>query len=130
MKLLLDTHTFLWFVYNSPELPTPTRELLEDEATELLFSVASVWEMSIKATTGKLTLMDRADRFVANQLIKDDINLLPITLAHVGLVQELPLHHRDPFDRLLIAQTAVERIDIVSADSIFDQYPIRRLWLT
>ena len=129
MKLLLDTHTFIWFVYNSPELPQPTKELLEDESTVLLISTASAWEMAIKASKGKLTLMARADQFVANQLLKDDIKLLPITLPHVGQVEQLPFHHKDPFDRLLIAQTMVEHIDIVSIDPVFDQYGIRRIWL-
>lgn len=130
MKLLLDTHTFIWFVYNSPELPQKTKELLEDEQTELLLSIASVWEMAIKASKGKLTLMSKAADFAANQMQKDGIDLLPITLPHLDLVESLPFHHKDPFDRLLIAQTAFEHIDIVSIDTIFDQYGIRRIWLT
>ncbi|MBP6820065.1 MAG: type II toxin-antitoxin system VapC family toxin [Acidobacteria bacterium] len=130
MKLLLDTHAFIWFVYDSPELSRKTKELLEDKQTELLLSIASVWEMAIKASTGKLTLMAKAGEFVANQLEKDDIQLLPITLTHLNLVETLPFHHKDPFDRLLIAQTAVEHIDIVSVDTIFDSYGIRRIWLT
>ena len=130
MKLLLDTHTFIWFVYDSPELPRKTKEMLEDTQTELLLSIASVWEMAIKASTGKLTLVAKAGEFVANQLEKDDIQLLPITLTHLNLVETLPFHHKDPFDRLLIAQAAVEHIDIVSLDAIFDRYGIRRLWLT
>lgn len=86
--------------------------------------------MAIKASTGKLTLMAKAGEFVENQLEKDDIQLLPITLTHLNKVEALPFHHKDPFDRLLIAQTAVEHIDIVSIDTIFDSYGIRRIWLT
>lgn len=129
MKLLLDTHAFIWFAYDAPELPPPTRDLLEDEKTELLLSVASVWEMCIKASTGKLLFSVRVVDFVANQLEKDDIKLLPITLAHLNLIQSLPFHHKDPFDRLLIAQTQFEQISIVSNDTKFDSYGIERLWL-
>ncbi len=89
MKLLLDTHTFIWFVYDSPELPQKTKELLEDQQTELLISVASVWEMAIKASKGKLTLMAKAGDFVENQLGKDDIQLLPITLTHLNKVESI-----------------------------------------
>lgn len=128
MKLLLDTHTFIRFVYDSPELPQKTKELLEDGQTELLLSVASVWEMAIKASKGKLTLMAKASDFVENQLEKDDIHLLPITLTHLSKVEELPFYHKDPFDRLLLAQAAVERIEIVSVDTIFDHYGKYRVW--
>lgn len=130
MKLLLDTHAFIWFVYDSPDLPRKTRELLEDEQTELLLSTASVWEMAIKASVGKLTLMSGAADLAANQMQKDAIDILPITLPHLDLIESLPFHHKDPFDRLLIAQTAFEHIDIVSVDTIFDRYGIRRVWLT
>ncbi|MDQ3013451.1 MAG: type II toxin-antitoxin system VapC family toxin [Acidobacteriota bacterium] len=129
MKLLLDTHAFIWFVYDSPKLPRKTKELLEDEQTELLLSTASVWEMAIKASMGKLTLISRAADLAANQLQKDAIDILPITLPHIDLVESLPFHHKDPFDRLLIAQTAFEHIDIVSIDTMVDRYGIRRVWL-
>jgi len=130
MKLLLDTHAFIWFVYNSPELPQKTKELLEDEQTELLLSIASVWELAIKASKGKLTLMSKAADFAANQMQKDGIDLLPITLPHLELVESLPFHHKDPFDRLLIAQAAFEHIEIISVDTAFDQYGKYRVWLT
>lgn len=126
---MLDTHAFIWFVYDSPKLPRKTKELLEDEQIELLLSTASVWEMAIKASMGKLTLMSRAADLAANQLQKDAIDILPITLPHIDLVESLPFHHKDPFDRLLIAQTAFEHIDIVSIDTVFDRYGIRRVWL-
>jgi len=130
MKLLLDTHTFIWFVYDSPELLRKTKELLEDGQTELLLSIASVWEMAIKASNGKLTLIAKASDFVENQLEKDDIHLLPITLTHLSKVEGLPFHHKDPFDRLLLAQAAVEHIEIVSVDTIFDRYGKYRVWPT
>jgi len=130
MKLLLDTHTFIWFAYDSPDLPSKTKEALEDEETELLLSIASVWEMAIKASNGKLTLPARAGDFAANQIQKDDINLLAITLPHLNQVEALPFHHKDPFDRLLIAQSLVESLPIVSIDAAFDTYGIKRIWLT
>jgi PIN domain nuclease of toxin-antitoxin system len=129
MKLLLDTHAFIWFAYDTPELPQKTKELLEDEETELLLSLASVWEMAIKSSTGKLTLMARVGDFVANQMHKDDVNLLQITLPHLNLIETLPAHHKDPFDHLLIAQAMVERLDIVSIDKAFDSYGVNRVWL-
>jgi PIN domain nuclease of toxin-antitoxin system len=113
-----------------PNFHERPKSYCEDKQTELLLSIASVWEMAIKASTGKLTLMAKAGEFVENQLEKDDIQLLPITLTHLNKVEALPFHHKDPFDRLLIAQTAVEHIDIVSIDTIFDSYGIRRIWLT
>ena len=103
MKLLLDTHTFIWFVFNAPDLPLRTRELLEDQATELYFSHASVWEMAIKVSIGKLHFSKNVTALVEAQTQKDDIQLLPITMAHLSLIESLPLHHKDPFDRLLIA---------------------------
>lgn len=130
MKLLLDTHAFIWFAYDSPALPSKTKDMLEDEETELLLSIASVWEMAIKASIGKLTLPARASDFVANQTQKDDINLLAITLPHLNQVEALPFHHRDPFDRLLVAQSLVEDLAIVSIDATFDSYGINRIWLT
>lgn len=130
MKLLLDTHTFIWFVYNAPELPDKTRELLEDDSTELNLSLASVWEMAIKVSIGKLQLAEKVTDLVTNQMTKDEIELLSITLPHLDLIETLPLHHKDPFDRLLITQSQVENIAIVSIDAAFDSYGVNRIWLT
>jgi PIN domain nuclease of toxin-antitoxin system len=127
MKLLLDTHTFLWFIEDSPKLSTEAKGLLESEA-DLLLSVASVWEMAIKISIGKLSLPSPFDEFVSEQLSKNTIELFPIGLAHLGLVSTLPFHHRDPFDRLLIAQAITEQYPIVSIDDKFDAYPVKRLW--
>lgn len=129
MKLLLDTHTFIWFVFNDSNLPLSTRELLEDEATELYFSHASVWEMAIKVSTGKLNFSSKVTELVATQAQKDDIVLLPIDLKPLNLIESLPLHHKDPFDRLLIAQALIENFAIISIDTAFDRYGVNRLWL-
>ena len=130
MRLLLDTHTFIWFAFNAKELPVATRELLEDAASEVYFSHASVWEMAIKVSIGKLSFSQKVVDFVSAQVQKDDIQLLPIELSHIALVESLSLHHRDPFDRLLIAQAQAENLILVSVDAAFDLYGINRLWLT
>ncbi len=129
MKLLLDTHTFIWFAFNAPDLPLPTRELLEDATTELYFSHASIWEMAIKVSIGKLNFSQKVTALVTAQAQKDGLQLLPINLPHLELIESLPLHHKDPFDRLLIAQSLVENLAIVSIDAAFDPYGVNRLWL-
>ena len=128
MKLLLDTHTFIWFVFNAPDLPLPTRELLEDQASELYFSHASAWEMVIKVSLGKLHFSTKVADLVTAQTQKDNIQLLPIELPHLALIESLPLHHKDPFDRLLIAQAQVEGLTVVGVDAAFDAYGVSRLW--
>ncbi|MFN0118879.1 MAG: type II toxin-antitoxin system VapC family toxin [Blastocatellia bacterium] len=130
MKLLLDTHTFIWFVFNAPELPLPTRELLEEPTSELYFSHASIWEMAIKVSIGKLHFATKVTDLVTKQAQKDDIQLLPIKLSHLELIEALPLHHKDPFDRLLIAQTQAEGFAIVSIDAALDAYGVNRIWLS
>ena len=127
MRLLLDTHTFLWFIYDDPRLSPRAKALLESDA-DLLLSVGSLWEISIKVSVGKLTLAQPFDIFVPQQLADNDIEMLPISLAHLGIVSKLPFHHRDPFDRLLIAQAMIEQVPIVSADTAFDAYSVARLW--
>jgi PIN domain nuclease of toxin-antitoxin system len=128
MRLLLDTHAFLWFVIGSPNLSPAARALIEDAANEKLLSVASLWEMAIKSSLGKLTLSAPFDVLLPQQLDLNGICLLNITTAHAAVVAALPFHHRDPFDRLLIAQAMVEKLPIVTIDTAFDAYPVRRLW--
>lgn len=127
MKLLLDTHTFLWFIDDNPRLSARAKSLLESEV-DLLLSVGSLWELAIKVGIGKLTLAQPYDIFVPQQLRANDIEILPISLAHLGVFSTLPFHHRDPFDRLLIAQAMVENLPVVSIDTAFDAYSIKRLW--
>ncbi len=132
MNLLLDTHTFLWFVVAgfSNFLPQTTRELLEDGTNELYLSVASVWETAIKVSIGKLKLPQPIFQIVDSQIQNNSINLLPITLAHLDVIETMPFHHKDPFDRLLIAQSLVEGITVVGIDAAFDAYGTNRIWLT
>ncbi|NMG05554.1 type II toxin-antitoxin system VapC family toxin [Brasilonema sp. UFV-L1] len=128
MRLLLDTHTFIWFVIDSPRLSTVVQGLIEDENNEKLLSIVSVWEIAIKQNTGKLSFGVPFQEFVEQQLSLNSIDLLNINLNHLSVIATLTLYHRDPFDRLFIAQSIVEQIPILSADSVFDAYPIERLW--
>ncbi len=128
MQVLLDTHTLIWFVLDSPQLSLSVKRLIEDENNEKLLSIASIWEMAIKQNTGKLSFGLLFKEFVEQQLNLNSIDLLNINLDHIDVVSTLPHHHRDPFDRLIIAQAMVEKISILSADAAFDAYSIQRLW--
>ncbi|KAB8319551.1 type II toxin-antitoxin system VapC family toxin [Tolypothrix campylonemoides VB511288] len=128
MKLLLDTHTFIWFFTGNTKISNQARALIENQDNEKLLSTASVWEIAIKQSTGKLSFHLPFEVFIKQQLSLNDFNLLDINLDHLAVVATLPFHHRDPFDRLLIAQSIVEKIPILSVDSAFDAYPIERLW--
>jgi PIN domain nuclease of toxin-antitoxin system len=128
MRLLLDTHTLLWFLSDDAQLSDPARKLIEDGANEILLSIASLWEMAIKISLGKLTIGGPFDIFIPEQLALNSIGLLGITLAHTAAVSTLPFHHRDPFDRLLIAQSLVDAVPIVSRDGILDAYGVVRMW--
>ena len=132
MNLLLDTHTFLWFAGRQQYalLPTATRDVLEDRANTLSLSYASVWEIAIKISVGKLQLTEPVTDLVRFQQAKIDLQLLPFKIDHLDLVERLPFHHKDPFDRLLIVQAQVEGFTVVSIDAAFDRYGVNRLWLT
>jgi PIN domain nuclease of toxin-antitoxin system len=128
MTLLLDTHAFLWFCQDDPLLSAAAKALIEDPANRKLVSVASCWEIAIKAGLGKLTLGEPSRTYIPAALSRTGFDLLPIALTHATAVESLPLHHRDPFDRLLVAQAMTEAVPIVSADAALDPYGIRRLW--
>jgi PIN domain nuclease of toxin-antitoxin system len=103
-------------------------EIIENSANQSCLSVGSVWEIAIKVSIGMLKLSHPVSTAIPQMLLSSGTSLLPIELAHVSLVETLPLHHRDPFDRLLIAQTTIEQMSIVSVDSVFDEYTITRIW--
>ena len=128
MKLLLDTHSFLWFVLDHPHLSTSAKTLIEDRNNQRLLSIASIWEMAIKQSIGKLSFALPYESFLHQQLQVNQIQVLGIEMSHATLVAKLPLHHRDPFDRLLIAQAMVENLPLVSTDIVFDDYAVQRLW--
>jgi PIN domain nuclease of toxin-antitoxin system len=128
MRLLLDTHAFLWWVDDAPELSVKAREAIADPSNECLLSLASCWEMAIKVSLGKLRLAGTVERFIPEQLAVNRFGTLDIGFRHVARVANLPFHHRDPFDRLLAAQAEEDRLLIVSADRIFEQYGVKRIW--
>ncbi len=128
MRLLLDTHTFLWFILDRAELSRRAASLMEDPANVLLLSTAALWEIAIKASLGKLALAQPFGVLIPQQLHINDIQVLPITLEHLVVVSTLPFHHRDPFDRLMAAQAMVEGVPLLSRDRVFDAYGVRRLW--
>lgn len=128
MNLLLDTHSFLWFVSASTRLTPTAKAAIEDPNNQKWVSIVSCWEISIKFGLGKLSLSDAVDVFLSQQLATNHFSVLPIELSHVCLVSRLPLHHRDPFDRLLIAQAQIESLGVVGCDHAFDPYGIQRIW--
>lgn len=128
MRCLLDTHTFLWFVLNDPALSLLARTLIEDPASDILISPASYWEIAIKVGLKKLDLHSSYDDFMHRGIVGNDFEVLLIETRHTSVLTTLPYHHKDPFDRLLIAQAMIEAIPIIGADATFDAYPVSRLW--
>ena len=128
MNLLLDTHTLLWFLRDDPQLSKMAKRLIEDPGNRKLVSVASCWEIAIKAGLGKLDLAEPSRTLLEREIPANNLEILSISLAHATAVESLPLHHKDPFDRLLIAQSIIEGIPVVGADPIFDVYQIDRRW--
>jgi PIN domain nuclease of toxin-antitoxin system len=128
VRLLLDTHSLLWFILADPQLSATALGLITDPLNHKHVSPASYWEIAIKIRLGKYALPVPFETFMSDQIAKNHFTILPITVAHAAVLTTLPLHHRDPFDRLLIAQTMVEAMSIVSIDSILDAYPVTRLW--
>lgn len=128
MRVLLDTHTFIWWTGVPEKLSTSASSLLAEPNTELILSVASVWEMQIKLQLGKLNLSLPLRELIENQQQTNNLELLPIDVSHVWVLENLPTPHKDPFDRIIIAQATVEQISILSVDAVFDEYPINRVW--
>jgi PIN domain nuclease of toxin-antitoxin system len=127
VRYLLDTHTFVWIAQDDPLLHGNVRALFVDVGNEIFLSVASVWEMAIKASLRKLTLTAPLARLVAGG-VERGIRTLAISSEHAYQVEHLPFHHRDPFDRLLAAQASVEGMSLLSRDPKFDAYPATRVW--
>ncbi|MBN1876641.1 MAG: type II toxin-antitoxin system VapC family toxin [Anaerolineae bacterium] len=128
MKLLLDTHSFLWFTAGSERLSIAARTLIESPTNQSYLSMASLWEMAIKLSIGKLQLVQPFETFITDQIDLNGIEILQIKTDHIIAVASLPFYHRDPFDRLIIAQAQVDGFSIVGADVAFDAYEIQRLW--
>ncbi|MBI4614613.1 MAG: type II toxin-antitoxin system VapC family toxin [Planctomycetes bacterium] len=128
MRILLDTHAFLWGLADSGRLSRRALRLMEDEGNELLWSAASSWEVAIKYALGRIRLPEPPGRYLPARLQAQRVDPLPVSDAHAWRVAELPPHHRDPFDRLLIAQALVEGLPIVTADRAFKKYDVDILW--
>jgi PIN domain nuclease of toxin-antitoxin system len=128
VRVLLDTHALLWFVLNDERLSRNARSIMTEPSTDLLVSPASFWEIAIKISIGKYSLGKDLAEFMERHMDQNDMILLPITARHAAVVAGLPFHHRDPFDRLLIAQAMTERIPLVSSDRVFDRYDVARVW--
>jgi PIN domain nuclease of toxin-antitoxin system len=128
MKYLLDTHVLLWWIKDSDKLSKRVRELIENGANELFWSVASSWEIAIKFELGKLPLPELPSEFIEKELKNNRIDSLIINNQHVYAAARLPLHHKDPFDRILIAQSTVDNLPLISTDKIFKHYTIEVIW--
>jgi len=127
MRALLDTHTFLWAIANDPKLSRRAQQLFIGPS-HLSFSVASIWEIVTKSQTGRLNLPKPVGPYVVKKLAENRIGVLPLGLDHVLRLESLGLYHRDPFDRILIAQSLEEGLPLVTADPLFDRYPIQMIW--
>jgi PIN domain nuclease of toxin-antitoxin system len=127
MKALLDTHTFLWAIAEGGKLSRRAQQIYTGP-NDLWLSVASVWEILIKTKAGKLPMPEPVGPYLIKKLAQNQIELLPITLDHVLKIESLPPHHRDPFDRLLIAQAIKEKWPIITADPWFERYPVEVIW--
>lgn len=128
MKLLLDTHTFIWWDSDVSRLSPKVLQLCQDPANTLLLSVASIWEMQIKQQLGKLRLKLPLAEIVQGQQEANGLAVLTVQLEHVLLLDQLPFHHRDPFDRLLLAQAKAEQAPLLSCDAVFGEYQADVIW--
>ena len=128
MRLLLDTHAFLWWIDDAPALSPKARAAIANPANECLLSLACCWEMAVKISLGNLRLPGTLERFIPEQLAANAFRQLPIDFLHVARFESLPFHHRDPFDRLLVAQALEENCSIASANEVFRRYGVKRVW--
>jgi PIN domain nuclease of toxin-antitoxin system len=127
MRTLLDTHALLWAISGDKRMSQHAREIFVGPS-HLSISIASIWEILIKVQVGKLNLPRPAGPYVISKLSENRIETLPINLDHLLALESLPMHHRDPFDRVLIAQSLEEGWPIITADPVFKKYPIRVIW--
>jgi PIN domain nuclease of toxin-antitoxin system len=128
MKLILDTHALLWFLTADPKLSTAAKNAIEDPANMRFLSPISLLEIALKVRVGKLTLHAPFGALFPAELTRNDIHLIPMESAHIEPLTTLPLHHRDPFDRVVAATALVESLTVVSKDPAFDLYGVSRIW--
>ncbi|SOD03281.1 PIN domain nuclease, a component of toxin-antitoxin system (PIN domain) [bacterium JGI 053] len=127
-RALLDTHSFLWFIGGNERLSRRARELIQSRSNPMFVSSASLWEIAIKHGLGKLALDRPFAELVPEQLARQQIAVIGLELAHLAEFVALPLHHRDPFDRMIVAQARVEGLPIISVDGALDPYGVERIW--
>ena len=128
MNLLLDTHAFRWFLADDPQLSSKAKASIEDPSHRKLVSIATCWEIAVKVGLKKLTLGEPAATFLPRELQSNGFDVLAIELAHATFVEALPPHHKDPFDRMLIAQALIEKLVVITIDIAFDHYGVTRYW--
>ena len=127
MKILLDTHAFIWFVEDDDQFPESLKRIIEKPSNDIYLSIASIWEMAIKIQLKKLDI-EKSIKEIIELVSFNGFELLPILPEHIIKLSSLDFHHRDPFDRIVIAQGLVENQVVVSRDKVFDKYGIRRIW--
>ena len=128
MKYLLDTHTFLWWNLDDPQISEQAKEIISNGENEIFISAASAWEIAIKTTKGRLVLPEGPAQYLANRMSEYHFLALPIQISHAVRVYDLPNHHADPFDRLLVAQCQLETLPIISKDEDIQKYDLEVIW--
>ena len=128
MDYLIDTHTLLWIVTDSPKLSNRAKKLYLSPENKIFISLASIWELAIKSGLGKFLLEKPLEDFVDEHIKGNDIKILNIELPHILRIEKLPFHHRDPFDRLIISQQIENNLSIIGSDETFDKYDVKRIW--
>ena len=128
MKIVLDTHIFLWLITDNDRLSDKSKQAFINSDNELFFSIASYWEICIKISIGKLKLSKNWDKIIKDELMVNSVKLLPISTEHCFQITQLPFHHRDPFDRIIISQAIIEQMHIMTIDSYFSQYEVNIVW--
>ncbi len=128
MRILLDTQALLWYLLNDRKLSTRAEALISEPNNQILVSPASYWEIAIKISLGKYKLPEPFQIFMEREIIENDFTIIPIAISHAATLTQLPFFHRDPFDRLILAQALVERVPVASIDEAFDAYGVERIW--
>ena len=128
MKILVDTHALLWMLEGNPKLSKRARQILSSDANELLFSLVSLWEIAVKMQIGKLPGFGSSVAYIRDELAEHNIAVLPIRYEHILAMHGLPMHHTEPFDRLILAQAVVESLPILTHDRMFPAYPVKLVW--
>ncbi|MBN1452094.1 MAG: type II toxin-antitoxin system VapC family toxin [Anaerolineales bacterium] len=128
MKYLLDTHTFLWWNLGDSQLSERARELISDGKNEIFLSAASAWEIAIKTAKGRLVIPEEPAQYLANRMSYYRFHALPVQVSHAVHVYDLPNHHADPFDRLLVAQCQLESLPLITKDENIQKYDLEVIW--